>query len=198
VFRPGAGRSGDGGATEEGRGHLSDDQKKNLSPNRLLCNQRAQCREKLCFADGLLQDGRDPHQWQLKHSGAGDHDNGDALIMQPSDQVAGQFAPSETEVDEGYARNALGEQALGLGRSRGWSGHVHWHPVLKIYMIPFLTSRTSTWRLLPPRSAGGINLRHTTIRRWSDHSGIATCCNRIARDSSPSTSVILLESDHHS
>src|SRR6201987_1373229 len=24
-------------------------------------------------------------------------------------------------------------------------------------MIPFITSRTSTWRLLPPRPAGGIN-----------------------------------------
>src|SRR6201998_3122619 len=24
-------------------------------------------------------------------------------------------------------------------------------------MIPFITSRTSTWRLLPPRLAGGIN-----------------------------------------
>src|SRR6202040_2870811 len=33
----------------------------------------------------------------------------------------------------------------------------HWHPVLNTYMIPFITSRTSTWRLLPPRLAGGIN-----------------------------------------
>src|SRR5258707_12275239 len=33
----------------------------------------------------------------------------------------------------------------------------HWHPVLKIYIIPFITSRSSTWRLLPPRLAGGIN-----------------------------------------
>ena len=33
----------------------------------------------------------------------------------------------------------------------------HWHPVLKTYMIPFITSRSSTWRLLPPRLAGGIN-----------------------------------------
>src|SRR5262249_10454906 len=30
-------------------------------------------------------------------------------------------------------------------------------PCSKIYMIPFITSRTSTWRLLPPRLAGGIN-----------------------------------------
>src|SRR5258708_11918927 len=41
------------------------------------------------------------------------------------------------------------------GRSFGTARH--WHPVLKIYMIPFITSRTSTWRLLPPRLAGGIN-----------------------------------------
>src|SRR5258708_17418275 len=27
----------------------------------------------------------------------------------------------------------------------------------QVYMIPFITSRTSTWRLLPPRLAGGIN-----------------------------------------
>src|SRR5439155_17971895 len=41
------------------------------------------------------------------------------------------------------------------GRSFGIARH--WHPVLKIYMIPFITSRTSIWRLLPPRLAGGIN-----------------------------------------
>src|SRR2546429_2381321 len=29
--------------------------------------------------------------------------------------------------------------------------------LLKIYIIPSITSRTSTWRLLPPRLAGGIN-----------------------------------------
>src|ERR1700716_2613031 len=41
------------------------------------------------------------------------------------------------------------------GRSFGIARH--WHPVLKIYIIPFITSRSSTWRLLPPRLAGGIN-----------------------------------------
>ena len=41
------------------------------------------------------------------------------------------------------------------GRSFGIARH--WHPVLKTYMIPFITSRSSTWRLLPPRLAGGIN-----------------------------------------
>ena len=30
----------------------------NTSPGRLLFKQRAQAREKLCFADGFLQDGR--------------------------------------------------------------------------------------------------------------------------------------------
>src|SRR5260370_37256193 len=42
-----------------------------------------------------------------------------------------------------------------VGRSFGIARH--WHPVLKIYIIPFITSRPSTWRLLPPRLAGGIN-----------------------------------------
>jgi hypothetical protein len=43
--------------------------------------------------------------------------------MQPSDQAVGQFAPSEMKIDEGYVRSVLGEQTLGLGRSRGWSDH---------------------------------------------------------------------------
>src|SRR5262245_65881821 len=47
------------------------------------------------------------------------------------------------------------ESVLRGGRSFGIARH--WHPVLKIYMIPFITSRTSTWRLLPPRLSGGIN-----------------------------------------
>src|SRR6185436_5041102 len=46
-------------------------------------------------------------------------------------------------------------RAAGGGRSFGIARH--WHPVLKTYMIPFITSRSSTWRLLPPRLAGGIN-----------------------------------------
>src|SRR5262249_10004628 len=49
-----------------------------------------------------------------------------------------------------YSKSVLrGGRSFGIAR--------HWHPVLKIYMIPFITSRTSTWRLLPPRLAGGIN-----------------------------------------
>jgi hypothetical protein len=43
--------------------------------------------------------------------------------MQPSDQAVGQFAPSEMDIDEGYVQSVLGEQALGLGCSRGWSDH---------------------------------------------------------------------------
>jgi hypothetical protein len=46
-----------------------------------------------------------------------------ALLMEPSDQAVGQFAPSEMEVNEGYAWGVLREQALGLGRSCGWSDH---------------------------------------------------------------------------
>jgi hypothetical protein len=38
--------------------------------------------------------------------------------MQPSDQAVGQFAPPEMKIDEGYVRSVLGEQALGLGRTR--------------------------------------------------------------------------------
>ena len=41
------------------------------------------------------------------------------------------------------------------GRSLGSAPH--WQPVLKIYITPLTTSRTSTERLLPPRLAGGIN-----------------------------------------
>jgi hypothetical protein len=41
------------------------------------------------------------------------------------------------------------------GRSFGIARH--WHPVLRTYMIPFITSRTSTERLLPPALAGGIS-----------------------------------------
>src|SRR5258707_1921031 len=41
------------------------------------------------------------------------------------------------------------------GRSFGIARH--WHPVLKTYMIPFITSRTSMWRLFPPDLAGGIS-----------------------------------------
>jgi len=51
----------------------------------------------------------------------------------------------------------------------------HWHPVLKTYMIPFITSRTSTWRRLPPRLAGRIkaptsahssSVRSLGYRKW--------------------------------
>src|SRR5713101_7431327 len=49
------------------------------------------------------------------------------------------------------------------------------HPVLKTYITPFITSRTSTWRRLPPRLAAGINdstsahsssLRSLGYRNW--------------------------------
>src|SRR5262249_12792751 len=59
-------------------------------------------------------------------------------------------------------------------------------------MIPFITSRTSTWRLLPPRLAGGIKVRHAPIHRRSGHSDIAICCGRNVLGSSPSTSVVPL------
>ena len=39
--------------------------------------------------------------------------------------------------------------ALGIAR--------HWQPVLRMYIRPFTTSRTSTFRLRPPRLAGGIS-----------------------------------------
>ena len=44
--------------------------------------------------------------------------------MQPSDQAGGHFASSEMEVDKGRVRSMLGEQALGIGCSRGWSHDV--------------------------------------------------------------------------
>jgi hypothetical protein len=44
--------------------------------------------------------------------------------MQPIDQAVGPLAFSEIHVDDGYIRGALGNQALGVRRGRGWSGHV--------------------------------------------------------------------------
>src|SRR5258708_18452726 len=81
------------------------------------------------------------------------------------------------------------------GRSFGIARH--WHPVLKIYMIPFITSRTSTWRLLPPRLAGGI---------WFDiRPFIVGQVTRISQFAAVVTSAVLrrphrgapLESGHH-
>ena len=37
-----------------------------FSPKLLLCKQRAQAREKLCFAEGFLQDGRGPDRQQRR------------------------------------------------------------------------------------------------------------------------------------
>src|SRR5260221_11722900 len=57
--------------------------------------------------------------------------------------------PSELHKSRKSKSVLRGGRSFGIAR--------HWHPVLKIYMIPFIPSRTSTWRLLPPRLAGGIN-----------------------------------------
>ena len=43
----------------------------------------------------------------------------------------------------------LGGKSFGIAR--------HWQPVLRTYMTPFMTSRTFTSRLRPPRLAGGIS-----------------------------------------
>src|SRR5215813_3929021 len=58
-------------------------------------------------------------------------------------------------------------------------------------MIPFITSRTSTWRLLPPRLAGGINgstCAHSSSVRSLGYRNLL----RNVRGSSPSTSVVPL------
>jgi len=57
----------------------------NPSPSRLLCKLRAQVREKLCLAEGFLQDGHGPYRRQRRKHGSGDHDNGDVLLAQPRD-----------------------------------------------------------------------------------------------------------------
>src|SRR2546423_135748 len=62
----------------------------------------------------------------------------------------------------------------------------------KYTLIPFITSRTSTWRLLPPRLAGGINGSTCALHRRLGHSDISICCGRNVRGSSPSTSVVPL------
>lgn len=52
----------------------------------------------------------------------------------------------------------------------------HWHPVLRTYMIPFITSRRLTVRLLPRHLAGGIN------GATSDHSSRSSRLRRRSCD----------------
>ena len=69
----------------------------------------------------------------------------------------------------------------------------HWHPVLKTYMIPFITSRTSTWRLLPPRSTV-----HDYLDLWSydgtldriHHALYVECREQGEREASPTAAII--------
>ena len=126
------------------------DNQKTFSPNRVAFCERTQAREELCFAEGFLQDGRGLHQWQFSHPQAGDHNDGDILIMQPSDQAVGQLAPSEMEVDEGYVRRMLGEQAFGLGRSRGWSGHLRSQGSSRLFTASPTLRESSTNRISKP------------------------------------------------
>jgi len=51
-----------------------------------------------------------------------------------------------------------------LRGGKSFGNEAHWQPVLRIYISPLTTSRTTTVRLLPPRFAGGIN------GAMSDHS----------------------------
>jgi hypothetical protein len=44
-----------------------------------------------------------------------------------------------------------------LRGGKSFGNDAHWQPVLRIYISPFTTSRSTTVRLLPPRLAGGIN-----------------------------------------
>jgi hypothetical protein len=48
----------------------------------------------------------------------------DTLIIQSDDQAGRKFTSAETEVDEGYVRSVLEEQALRLRRSCGWSDDI--------------------------------------------------------------------------
>jgi hypothetical protein len=40
---------------------------------------------------------------------------------------------------------------------RSFGSAAHWQPVLRMYLTPFSTARSSIVRLLPPRFAGGIS-----------------------------------------
>ena len=54
--------------------------------------------------------------------------------------------------------------------------------VLKIYIKPLTTSRSSTWRRLPPRLAGGISGATSAIRHLSGRLDTAICCGHSAHD----------------
>src|SRR5271170_1630769 len=92
--------------------------------SRPLCDQRAQEREQLRLAERLLQDRhglcRRPRQYLV----AGGHDDADAAIMQPVDQVVGPLAAAQVQVDKGDRRGLLGGRAIGLGGGRDGSGHI--------------------------------------------------------------------------
>jgi hypothetical protein len=67
-------------------------------------------------------------------------------------------------------------------RRQALDGARHWQPALKMYMIPLITSRTTTVRLLKPRLAqAGSMARHTPIRRQSGRSDIVIGCGRNVR-----------------
>ena len=70
----------------------------------------------------------------------------------------------------------------------------HWQPVLRTYISPLTTSRTSTVRLLPPRLARGISGSTRPIPRQSGRSDSAACCGHIGCGSRSSTSASSCES----
>jgi hypothetical protein len=65
----------------------------------------------------------------------------------------GPRSGERVQFDFGLSRHealyCAAEESFGIAR--------HWHRVLRIDMIPFMTSRTLTRRLLPPVLAPGIN-----------------------------------------
>jgi hypothetical protein len=44
-----------------------------------------------------------------------------------------------------------------LRAGKSFGSAAHWQPVLRMYITPLTTARTSTVRLLPPRLAGGMS-----------------------------------------
>src|SRR3954469_15424517 len=70
------------------------DAKLSATSAHLMGHHLTHSREKLCRADGFLQDGFNLARSQRSDFVAGDHDNADALILKVVDQVVRRLAMS--------------------------------------------------------------------------------------------------------
>src|SRR5215510_11442535 len=91
------------------------------STSDLPCGHWAQGLEKMRLVNGLFQDSRGSYLSERRNCISGRDDDADALIMQPIDQAVGPLASSKMDIDERCIGGMLGDQPLGLDRSRGGS-----------------------------------------------------------------------------